>query len=138
MLAVRHSGGAEPRVLDIVGGLVHELGGPPARGAIRLDDALDRDLGIGSLERVELLLRIEKELGVRLSDRVMEEAASPRDLVAAVIAAGPGRPEVPVTPRPRLAPAEAAPVSAATLVEVLQWHVDGPPRARACHALRGA
>ena len=49
-------------------GSSHELGGPPARGAIRLDDALDRDLGIGSLERVELLLRIEKELGVRLSD----------------------------------------------------------------------
>ena len=48
----------------------------------------------------------------------------PRDLVAAVIAAGPGRPEVPVTPRPRLAPAEAAPVSAATLVEVLAWHVE--------------
>jgi fatty-acyl-CoA synthase len=124
---VRHVGGAEPRVLDIVGGLVHELGGPPARGAIRLDDALDRDLGIGSLERVELLLRIEKELGVRLSDRVMEEAASPRDLVAAVIAAAPERPEVPVAPRPRLAPAEAAPASAATLVEVLQWHVMAHP-----------
>ena len=64
-----------------------------------------------SLERVELLLRMEKELGVRLSDHVMEEAASPRDLVAAVIAAA-RTPEVLVAARPRLAPAEAAPASA--------------------------
>jgi 1-acyl-sn-glycerol-3-phosphate acyltransferase len=113
----------EQRVLDIVGGLVHELGGPPARGPIRLDDSLDRDLGIGSLERVELLLRIENELGVHLADRVMEEAASPRDIAAAVVAATPGLLEVVTAPRPRLAPAEAAPDSAATLLEVLDWHV---------------
>ena len=130
--------GAEPRVLDIVGGLVHELGGPRAHGAIRLDDALDRDLGIGSLERVELLLRIEKELGVRLSDGVMEEASSPRDLVAAVIAAEPRRPEAHVASRPRLAPAEAAPASAATLLEVLEWHVMAHPERVARRARRGA
>jgi acyl carrier protein len=46
----------EREVLGIVGGLVAELGG--ARTAPTLHDSLDRDLGISSLERVELLLRI--------------------------------------------------------------------------------
>ncbi|HYB43849.1 MAG TPA: AMP-binding protein [Candidatus Methylomirabilis sp.] len=121
-------GRVEQRVLEIVGGLVRELGGPPARGAIELDQALDRDLGVGSLERVELLLRIEKDLGVRLSDRVMEEASTPRDLAAAVVTAEPERPaEPPAVHRAPFAPGQAAPVSAGTLLEVLDWHVTAHP-----------
>ncbi len=73
------------------------------------------------------MLRIEKELGVRLADRVMEEASSPRDLVSAVLAAEPGLPEVATAPHPRLAAAEAAPASAGTLLEVLEWHVTVHP-----------
>ncbi|MDO8794581.1 MAG: phosphopantetheine-binding protein [Vicinamibacterales bacterium] len=67
-------------------GLVAELGQaaapPPA-----LDDSLERDLGISSLERVEVLLRIERAYGIRLPDSVMAEAASPKDLVAAILRA---------------------------------------------------
>jgi hypothetical protein len=44
----------EGRVLGVVAGLVDELGGLPAGRAPALDDSLDRDLGLGSLERVEL------------------------------------------------------------------------------------
>ena len=68
-------------VLGIVSGLVDELGGRSGDRPVGLDDALDRDLGIGSLERVELLLRLEQRFGVRLPDAVMAEAVSPRDLV---------------------------------------------------------
>jgi hypothetical protein len=47
----------ERRVLEVVGGLVAELGGLALQRPVAPRDSLDRDLGIGSLERVELLLR---------------------------------------------------------------------------------
>ena len=48
---------------------------------------LDRDLGLGSLERVELLARLETAFGVRLPDRVVAEANTPEDLAKALLAA---------------------------------------------------
>jgi 1-acyl-sn-glycerol-3-phosphate acyltransferase len=48
---------------------------------------LDRDLGLGSLERVELLARIETAFGVRLPDRVVAEANTPEDLAKALLVA---------------------------------------------------
>src|SRR5512147_356886 len=84
----------ERQVLEIVGKLVAELGGPAAGRAVAPGDSLDRDLGIGSLERVELLLRVEQVCGVRLPDAVMAEALTPRDVAIAVLAAEPSRPEV--------------------------------------------
>ena len=56
----------ERRVLEIVEEFVAELGG--FRGPVAPHNSLDRDLGIGSLERVELLLRLEQAFGVRLPD----------------------------------------------------------------------
>jgi uncharacterized membrane protein HdeD (DUF308 family) len=55
-------------VLAIVSALVDELGGRSGDRPVGLDDRLDRDLGIGSLERVELLLRLERETEM-ISDR---------------------------------------------------------------------
>jgi acyl carrier protein len=46
-------------VLALAEAFVAELGSTPVRGRVALDDVLDRDLGIGSLERVELLARLE-------------------------------------------------------------------------------
>jgi len=117
----------ERQVLDLVRGLVAELGGPAARAAITLDDSLDRDLGIGSLERVELLLRLEQVAGIRLPDAVMADAASPRNLVAALLAAEPSRPEVIPAPLPRREAAAPASASARTLTDVLAWHADATP-----------
>ncbi len=118
----------EREVLDVVGALVAELGGPASRGAVALDHALDRDLGIGSLERVELILRLDQAFGVRLPDAVMADAATPRDLAGAIVAAEPSRPETIPVPR-RLSSGAAAPVpaSARTLVDVLAWHADTSP-----------
>src|SRR4029453_14984166 len=82
----------ERRVLEIVRTLVDELGGLKGRGPVALDDALDRDLGLGSLERVELLVRIEQGLRIQL-DAAMAEAATARELVHAVLMAGPAMTE---------------------------------------------
>lgn len=81
-----------------------------------MDDSLDRDLGISSLERVELLLRIERACGIRLPDTVMAEAATPRDLVAAILSASPAVAEAPPLPLPATAPGIPAPASAGTLI----------------------
>jgi fatty-acyl-CoA synthase len=117
----------ERHVLAVVGGLVTELGGAAASRPPTLDDALDRDLGLGSLERVELLLRLEHACGVRLADEVMERADTPRDLVAALATAAPARPEPLGAPQPALAAGSPAPVAARTLPEVLRWHADADP-----------
>src|ERR1700684_3784227 len=48
---------------------------------------LDRELGLGSLERVELLARLEAEFGVRLADQVIADASTPEDLAKGLSAA---------------------------------------------------
>jgi fatty-acyl-CoA synthase len=121
------SAALERRVLDVVAVLVAELGGPAASRAPTLDDTLDRDLGLGSLERVELLLRLEHACGVRLADDVMERADTPRDLVAALAIASPAMPEPLAPPRLPVGSGPAAPVTARTLPEVLHWHADADP-----------
>jgi 1-acyl-sn-glycerol-3-phosphate acyltransferase len=76
---------------------------------------------------VELLLRLERAFGVRLSDAAMMEAESPRDLARAVLVAKPGAAErVPERAGP-LSAAGAAPVTAGTLIDALRWHVERSP-----------
>jgi len=53
-------------------------------------------MGLGSLERVELLLRIEQAFGTRLDDRVLAEADTVQDLISALGAVN-GLPAVPPT-----------------------------------------
>src|SRR5271155_6286458 len=47
---------------------------------------LERELGLGSLERVELMLRLGDACGVRLADRVVAEADTVQDLINAILA----------------------------------------------------
>ena len=48
---------------------------------VSLDSDLDRDIGLDSLARSELVFRLDKEFQVKLPDRVLVEAATPRDLL---------------------------------------------------------
>ena len=72
-------------LLDLVQQLALELH-PHKHQAltVTLDSALERDLGFDSLGRMELLLRLERTLGVRLSEQVLANAESPRDLLHAL------------------------------------------------------
>jgi acyl carrier protein len=76
----------ESRVLEVVRALAEELGGARAAHAVAPSASLEREVGLGSLERVELLVRLEKAFGRALDDRVLQ-ADTPHDL-ARVIAAG--------------------------------------------------
>ncbi len=76
----------EERVLEVVRELVAELGHESALRSANLGSHLDRDLGLGSLERVELLLRLEKKFGTRLDEEVLAGADTVQDLIAALSA----------------------------------------------------
>jgi 1-acyl-sn-glycerol-3-phosphate acyltransferase len=103
----------------------------PARTPIAatLDSRLDRDLGIDSLGRAELVVRIERAFGAALPERTLAEAETPRDLLAAVLA----RQNVAAIPRRRIARAPApavvvpAPAESGTLCGVLDWHAGRHP-----------
>src|SRR3981189_2052769 len=73
----------EERLLDVVRVLVSELGHQTALASVGPAAHLERELGLGSLERVELLLRIEQAFGARLDDRVLAEAETVGDLISA-------------------------------------------------------
>ena len=87
--------------------------------------SLDRDVGLDSLGRVELLARIERRLGVHLPEQIAVEAQTIGDLLQALQRAGesPARPSSTQGYRPDAAPIAATPQGAETLVEVLRWHV---------------
>src|SRR5499425_3634049 len=78
---------ARERVLDVLRALLTELGSEGALPMLGPKSHLDRELGLGSLERVELLARLESDFGVRLPDRVAAEVNTPEELTAAVLAA---------------------------------------------------
>ena len=125
-------GRADPgaALLEIVAGLMRES--RPAAGELpvpRLDSSLERDLGIDSLARVELLLRIERAFDVRLPEHLLGAAETPRDLLRAMLAGTPrGDEETAASPiAPSAAEVAAMPDAAATLVEALDWHVARHP-----------
>jgi 1-acyl-sn-glycerol-3-phosphate acyltransferase len=74
-------------VLEELESLVREARGPRAIAAIGPDVSLERDLGLGSLERVELLSRLETRFHRRAPERTLGEAETPRELARAFLAA---------------------------------------------------
>lgn len=70
-------------VLELVRGMVAEVHPHASRLTVSLDSSFD-DLGIGSLELVELLLRVQDAFGVTLPSDLLARAETPRDLLRAV------------------------------------------------------
>ena len=85
--------GVRERVLEAMRGLLEDLGSYGAIATLSAQSNLDRDMGLGSLERVELLTRLESMFGVRLPDTVAAEANTPEDLIQAILKA-PGTPAI--------------------------------------------
>jgi 1-acyl-sn-glycerol-3-phosphate acyltransferase len=75
------------RVLEVIRALLMELGSQGALPMLHPGSQLDRELGLGSLERVELLARLETAFDIRLPDRTVSEANTPDDLSRAILAA---------------------------------------------------
>ena len=115
-----------PRLLQLVRDLADELH-PGARFAngLGLDHSLERDYGLDSLSRAELLIRIERELGIALAEAAFSEADTPRDLLR-VMTLEPAGASVASGPEPagEVMEIRYPPDSLATLVEVLDWHAE--------------
>ena len=114
------------QLLSLVRGLARELRpGAKTMEQLGLDHALDHDFGLDSLTRVELLVRIEHEMGVRLTEAALAEAETPRDLLRLMAGKFPAGIPAPANP-PAQAPSEGEighpPETIATLVEMLDWH----------------
>ncbi len=73
------------RVMDVLRGLLQELGSHGALETLSTSSNLDRDLGLGSLERVELLTRLETAFAVRLPNTLAAEANTPEELIQAIL-----------------------------------------------------
>ena len=74
-----------PRLLGVIESSLRDLRpGGSGLPAVTLDSVLDRDLGLDSLSRMELLLRIERELGLALPEDTLQRAETVADLLRAV------------------------------------------------------
>lgn len=120
-------------LLALIAALCRELRPGPPAPLLTLDSELERDAELDSLARAELLVRIESAFGVRLPQRLIGEAQTPRDFLRALAAA-----DSQALPVPESAPAmgmagaaeakgEPAPDQLATLGAVLAWHARRQP-----------
>jgi len=119
-------------VLEILRELITAVGDGRGLGHLGLDASLERELGLGSLERVELLGRVEARFGVRLPEEAISVADTPRQIVRLIEAGlaskqhGPSDMSAGTGPRPpaRGLPTDEpapVPVHATTLIEVLEY-----------------
>jgi 1-acyl-sn-glycerol-3-phosphate acyltransferase len=115
-------------LLDVVRQLGTEL--HPARSGanVTLDSTLDRDVGLDSLGRVELVLRLERRFGVSLPEGTLVNAETPHDLLKAVLGARAPEATAPAAETAPTTPHRAAvPERARTIVEALDWHLQSDP-----------
>jgi len=111
------------RLIAVVDQLVHDSHHGRAPRAT-LDSSLERELGLDSLARVELVLRVERAFGVSLPESALYAAETPRDLLRLVQGSqGTHRPG-PEKNILSLVQAEAGAGSCAaeTLLAALDWH----------------
>jgi len=100
-----------------------------ARPGATLDSPLEHELGLDSLARVELILRLERRFGVRLSEQALATAETPRDLLRFVRSAHPAQPAGASHGVEDLALGASAgvPAKTQTLAEAFLWHVERQP-----------
>jgi acyl carrier protein len=115
-------------LISVVDQLVRDTRhGRAARAA--LDSSLERDLGLDSLARVELALRIERAFDVSLPEQALYAAETPRDLLRLVQGgrglrrAGPEKGIRSLVQDEAHAPA----CEAETLLDALDWHAARHP-----------
>ncbi len=114
----------QPNLIALVRDLVRELHPQRSRFTdVGPSSRIERDLGIDSLARTELILRIERAFHVHLPARTIGEAETVEDLVRALEQAGPALEHAAFAAAPiSTFPAVSAANEARTLIEVLEWH----------------
>ncbi len=130
-----YTGETSRQLLNLLEQLLQELHAGRDHRAVTLDSILDRDLGLDSLARTELMLRMERHFGVSLPDEMLV-AESVRDLLRTLLAARGRTLEAGAQIRiERSVSRSDWPRDAATLHEVLAWHVAAHPERIHCRII---
>ncbi|MSQ87772.1 MAG: acyl-phosphate glycerol 3-phosphate acyltransferase [Betaproteobacteria bacterium] len=121
------------RLLKVVTEVAREAR-PHVEPRVALDGSLEKELGLDSLARVELVLRLEKEFGVALPEQALATSETPRDLLRFLLASAGHAPQAVdsrassvsslVHSEGMRAPSAA---QASTLIEALQYHLERQP-----------
>jgi acyl carrier protein len=108
---------------------------PHVEAEIALDSSLERDLGLDSLARVELVLRLEREFSASLPEQALASSETPRDLLRFVLAsAGQAREAADRTVASLVQSAGIRPPEqASTLTEALEYHAERQPERITVH-----
>lgn len=118
----------QSQVLSIVHQFLSEFKSGRVLQTVTLESSLDRDLGIDSLGRVELFLRIEKQLGLSLSDKAIAETEYIKDIIEALKTAKPSNTKrIPNTFAETLGVTHYDPSRANSILEVLIGHAQASP-----------
>src|SRR6185503_7526540 len=120
------------KVLSVVAAVAREAR-PHVEADVTLDSSLERELGLDSLARVELVLRLEREFATSLPEQALASSETPRDLLRFLLAAQGQAPQA--ADRTVASLAQIAPMSegvrppdhAQTLIEALEYHVERQP-----------
>lgn len=118
------------RLLAIVVAVAKEAR-PHVEPRADLDSSLEKDLGLDSLARVELVLRLEKEFGASLPEQALATSETPRDLLRFLLGSVGHEARVADTAVASLVQSQGVPAptneQAATLTEALEYHVERQP-----------
>ncbi|MCD6040446.1 MAG: AMP-dependent synthetase and ligase, partial [Burkholderiales bacterium] len=116
------------RVLAVAAAVAREAR-PHLESYVSLDSSLERDLGLDSLARVELVLRLEREFALSLPEQALAAAETPRDLLRFLLASSGHAPHAAERTVASLAQSEGVrpPDRAQTLTEALEYHVERQP-----------
>src|SRR5438105_2209427 len=122
------------QVLAIVAQVAREAR-PHVESYVGLDSSLERDLGLDSLARVELVLRLEREFSASLPEQALASSETPRDLLRFVLASAGQAPQSADRTVASLVQAEGVrpPDQAKTLTEAQEYHVERQPERLAVH-----
>jgi len=116
------------KVLGVVQAVAREAR-PSVEPDVALDSSLEKELGLDSLARVELVLRLEREFGTSLPQQALATSEPPRDLLRFLLSSAGHAPRAADTSVASLSLSTDVrpPLQARTLTEALEYHVERQP-----------
>src|SRR5689334_1870118 len=121
------------RLLAVVAQVAREAR-PHVDAYVTLDSSLERELGLDSLARVELVLRLEREFGASLPEQALGSSETPRDLLRFLLASAG---QAPSSADRSVASLQSEgirpPDQAKTLIEALEYHLERQPERITVH-----
>lgn len=108
---------------------------PHAQPQVTFDSSFEKDLGLDSLARVELVLRVEQAFDTSLPEHALATSETPRDLLRFLQSGAGHAPRAADTGFASLAQTGGVrpPEHASTLTEALEYHVEHQPERLAVH-----